>query len=168
MARKTKGFTIVEALFVLALGGLILLIVLEAIPALTRSGHNNQRKQDVQAILGAISHYELNNSGGLPGSGSKFLQYTKLSFFDPTSVNYFSVLSACSGDGTICVYAFPDAAHSPSIIPGNNSDTAEIFNYQKCDTNGGSTSAAAGYNDVVALYSIETGGGNVASQCQQL
>src|SRR5258708_33888221 len=63
---KTAGYTIVELMFVLAIAGIILLLVFEAIPALQRSSRNNQRKQDISTILHAVSQYELANSGNYP------------------------------------------------------------------------------------------------------
>jgi len=71
--RDSRGFTITEMMIVLAMAGLILLIIFEAIPALERSSRNNQRRQDVQTMLAAVSHYELNDSGNFPqpcGSGT--------------------------------------------------------------------------------------------------
>src|SRR5262249_21749913 len=61
-----KGFTVMETMIVLAIGGMIFTIVFLAVPALTRSNRNNQRRQDVQAILEAVSRYELNDSGKFP------------------------------------------------------------------------------------------------------
>ncbi len=60
---NNSGFTIVEAIIVIAVAGIILLMVLLAIPALQRSGHNDRKRHDVQTILEAVSQYELNNSG---------------------------------------------------------------------------------------------------------
>ncbi len=96
--KQSNGFTIVEVMIVLAIAGLILLIVFEAIPALTRGSRNNQRKQDATAILQVISQYELNNSGNFPpgcgqgygancktGSNTSLLYYTNLTYYDPTT-----------------------------------------------------------------------------------
>ena len=54
--------------------------------------------------------------------------------------------------------------------PANSDlDGVVVYNHQKCAANGGtSTRSGAGFSDVVALYAIETGPGNTASQCQQL
>src|SRR6202012_43961 len=67
------GFTIIEVLIVLAIAGLILMIVFLAVPALQRNSRNTQRKNDVQALLGAISEYEDNNNGSLPAAGATSL-----------------------------------------------------------------------------------------------
>lgn len=61
-----KGFTIVETMIVLAIAGLILLIVLLAVPALQRSSTNTNMKTDASAISAAISDFESNNGGMIP------------------------------------------------------------------------------------------------------
>lgn len=63
-----KGFTIVETMIVLAIAGLILLIVLMAVPALQRSSTNTNIKSDASAIAAGISDFETNNGGALPNS----------------------------------------------------------------------------------------------------
>ena len=50
-SRQSSGFTIIEVLIVLAIGGIILLMIFEAIPALQRGSRNSQRKQEVSSIL---------------------------------------------------------------------------------------------------------------------
>lgn len=160
--RKTRqqsqtGFTVVETLIVLAVGGLILLMVFKAIPALQRNSRNNQRRQDVQSILGAVSHWELNNSGNIPATSDKnqALQDSrvKLTYYDPLKITLHG-----DSSGT-----------PPSVNPVTNLDRVEVYNYQKCSTTtrGGSTATGAGYSDVVALYGIETADGSTG-QCQQL
>jgi prepilin-type N-terminal cleavage/methylation domain-containing protein len=163
----SNGFTIVETMIVLALAGMILLIVFEAIPALQRSSRNNLRRQDVNAILAEVSHYELNNSGNMPnpcgqalypsctGAGS-LLENTHLSYYNNPVAN-ITVTTPDNGNGifgSLPVYA-------------NSLDKVQVFNLAKCNDNN-ATNQGAGYNDVVALYTIETGGSNQAKQCEQL
>ncbi len=168
-----SGFTIVETLIVLAIGGLILTIVFLAIPALERSSRNNQRRQDVQTILQAVSHYELESSGNMPDCGystssepscfgttsgtPNLLYYSKLAYYDPTS--------------TVEVHA-SDLDQILTSTPGpiTDNNTVKVYNHLKCDTTniGAATTADAGYSDVVALYAIESGSSATSSQCQQL
>ena len=68
--RKESGFTIIEVLIVLAIAGLILLVVLLAVPALQRNGRNTTVKNDASAIAGGISDFESNNSGATPTGGT--------------------------------------------------------------------------------------------------
>jgi prepilin-type N-terminal cleavage/methylation domain-containing protein len=167
--RVSAGFTIIEVLVVLAIAGLMLLLVFEALPALQRNSRNNQRRQDVQTILAAVSHYELNDSGNFPAncgnllpscttpvgaSNDKFLRYVaqKLSYYTNNQV----------------VARSQSARATPGPNPNSSPDTVYIFNYQKCQSTGGSSTwQGAGYSDIVALYAIESGS-SAAPQCQQL
>lgn len=153
-AKKTPGsdgFTIMETLIVLAVAGLILLLVLIAVPTLQRNSRNNQRKQDVQTILEAISHWELNHSGTIPNPpGDDFLQFTPPRFY---------------AAGNIAVHA--TVAGGASAPPQTGLDNVDIYNHQKCTGVGTASSRGAGYYDVVAMYAIETSSG-VTSRCQEL
>lgn len=165
-----SGFTIIEVLIVLAIAGIMLLIVFEAIPALERSGRNNQRKQDVQAILASVSHYELNNSGDVPtcgagsggasscvGTGTNQLGNPDLTYYDPAN---------------IIIKPSPlYAAGTYSVQTTSNIETVEqilVENHLKCETNGNATNDGASYSDIVALYAIENGSAGSTPQCQQL
>jgi len=164
--KSEAGFTIIETLTVLAIAGLILLIVFEAIPAVERSSRNNSRRQDVQTILAAVSHYELNNSGNLPSTGN-FLQHYSLSYYDDT-VQYNSTPTLGIG-----VYLSPYGSGTSGLIshgPDTSIETVNIYNYQKCSptTTGESVNTAAGYSDIVALYALEASGSTASSECEQL
>jgi prepilin-type N-terminal cleavage/methylation domain-containing protein len=64
--RKESGFTIVEVLIVLAIAGLIILVVLLAVPALQRNGRNTAIKNDASAVAGGVSEFQSNNDGIMP------------------------------------------------------------------------------------------------------
>lgn len=151
LQEKQKGFTIIEILIVLAVAGLVLSLILLVLPSLQRSGRNNQRKQDVQLILGGISNYSLNNSGAFPDN-TDFVNSLKLSYFSTTDgvgLELLSPRNTISGDPTL--------------------DKVIIANYQKCnDAHDDATPYAAGYTDVVALYRIEIGNSDTAKRCQEL
>ena len=160
IANRSAGFTIVETMLVVAVAGMIMLITIMAIPALQRSSHNNSRRQDVQAILDAVSHYKLNNSGCMPnGCGGNFLKYTKL-------VSYSKNVAYLDGDsGTPVTDGINVHSELPSTTAASDSNTnpdaVEVYNYRKCSTNpqGNSTNRGAGFGDVVALYAVELGSG---------
>lgn len=61
-----KGFTIIEVLIVLAIAGLILLVVLLAVPALQRNARNTTLKSDASSLAGAVGEYKSNNDGVAP------------------------------------------------------------------------------------------------------
>jgi len=63
-----KGFTIIEVMIVLAIAGLILLIVLLAVPALQRNSRNTQIKNDAAAVAGGVSTFQSDNDGSTPNS----------------------------------------------------------------------------------------------------
>ena len=168
------GFTIIEVLFVLAIAGLIFLIILQSIPALTRSSRNNQRKQDVASILGAVSHYELNNSGTFPSNcGSAGHPLCNASGQPLHNVQFTYYDSGITGNIIIVPQSrtiSPVAVDIPALSGSNADQKVQIYNYEKCDTvNGGAaTINGAGYNDVVALYALEAGGSGISTQCEQL
>jgi len=68
--RKQEGFTIIEVLIVLAIAGLIIAIVLFAVPNLQKSGRNTAIKNDASALAGAIGDFESNNNGAVPTKGT--------------------------------------------------------------------------------------------------
>lgn len=61
-----KGFTIIEVVLVLAIGGLIMLMVLIALPALQRNQRDSQRQNDVQRIQSAVLNFQSSNRGAVP------------------------------------------------------------------------------------------------------
>lgn len=63
------GFTIIEVVLVLAVAGLIFLMVFIALPALQRSQRDTQRRENLGAVTKAITNYQTNNNGKLPGNG---------------------------------------------------------------------------------------------------
>lgn len=69
--KETRGFTIIEVMIVLAIAGLILAIVLLAVPALQRSQRNNARRSDAVHVAGLASDY-ISNHGGIPPPNGAF------------------------------------------------------------------------------------------------
>jgi prepilin-type N-terminal cleavage/methylation domain-containing protein len=138
--RKESGFTIIEVLIVLAIAGLIMLIVFLAVPALQRNSRNTQRKNDVAALVGAVSEYVNNNAGALPTTAAQITGNAKLGFYAAGDVN----LGTSGGTDVNDVY----------IATGN-----------KCNGNALTTSGATSRN-IAALYYVETSGGT-AAQCQE-
>jgi len=65
--KQKHGFTIIEVMIVLAIAGLILAVVLLAVPALERSQRNNGRTSDATHLAGLVSDYTSNHGGVVPG-----------------------------------------------------------------------------------------------------
>ena len=61
-----KGFTIIEVMIVLAIAGLILVVVLIAVPQLQRNQRNEARRSILARISTEVSNYSGNNNGQLP------------------------------------------------------------------------------------------------------
>ena len=174
--KENSGFTIIEIMIVLAIGGLMLLLVFEAIPALERNGRNNQRKQDVATILEAVSHYQLNNSGTFPAkcgavsqplcnaSSTQPLYYAKLTYYTDSVIGKVVVIPQSRTTAPVAI----DLPALTNADP-NAKDEVFIYNYERCDRNtqGAAVIAGAGYSDIVALYALETVNG-VSAQCEQL
>lgn len=178
-------------MFVLAIAGLILLIVFEAIPALQRSSVNNQRRQDVLIILQAISHYELSNSGTFPGNCGGIGEIScaaSPSIWPPNGgpLHYENPINNQAGKLTYYISLTPTATTSGQVTidpqtisplragisargPQTSTQHVSIYNYAKCDPNnpGKSTAIGASYNDVVALYALASASSYVP-QCQAL
>lgn len=72
---KKKGFTIIEVVLVLAIGGLIFLMVFIALPALQRSQRDTQRRNDLGAFTTALNQYMTNNRGAVPNDTSKWQNF---------------------------------------------------------------------------------------------
>lgn len=64
--KRNEGFTIIEVMIVLAIAGLIILIVLLAVPALQRNSRNTQLKNDASAISAGVNEFKSNNDGAAP------------------------------------------------------------------------------------------------------
>lgn len=75
LQQRNKGFTIVEVMIVLAIGGMIMLIVFLAVPALQRNSRNNQRTSDATRTAAAVNEC-LSNTNGTVSSCNTFANIT--------------------------------------------------------------------------------------------
>ncbi len=66
LREQEKGFTIIEVLIVLAIGALILVIVLIAIPQLQRNQRNTARKSVLSRMVTEVGNFSGNNNGAIP------------------------------------------------------------------------------------------------------
>ena len=69
-SKKTKGFTLLEILLVVAAIGILAGIVILAINPTKQLGvtRNAQRKVDVNTLINAIYQYAIDNNGNFPGA----------------------------------------------------------------------------------------------------
>lgn len=97
--QNKKGFTIIEVVLVLAIGGLIFLMVFIALPALQRSQRNTQREDDLARVLTAVNDYQTNNSGKTPfEDGSVNANFVKRYVDEETTYNASSKKITACGD----------------------------------------------------------------------
>jgi prepilin-type N-terminal cleavage/methylation domain-containing protein len=164
---KSKGFTIIETLIVLAIAAAIFLVVFLAVTALNRSSRNTQRKDDAAAVIAGFSEYASNNSGQLP-SFATFATPPNLILClknpcAPTTeaettvkIGYYSkvdfTLSGTAGEINI----IPASAGLPAA--GTVNDTLNIITGAICNGNI-ATASGAGSRSVAAVYAIETSSG---------
>jgi prepilin-type N-terminal cleavage/methylation domain-containing protein len=150
---KQSGFTIIEVLIVLAIAGLIISIVLFAVPALQRNGRNTAIKSDANQIVGYISDFVSNNDGAIPNS-----------------VDISSGTVTVSGAiGQPATGAIQKGTSDNTALSGAQSTitptigTVTIVTAAKCGTGSGTSySTVASPRTVAVVYSIETSSTNLA------
>ena len=111
MTKNKKGFTIIEVVLVLAIGGLIFLMVFIALPALQKSQRDKQRRNDMSRVVQAIIEYQGNNKRRIPFDNQQaaVTDAFVMRYLDPDATNY---RNARQGDperiATGCTEAFRD------------------------------------------------------------
>ena len=170
--KSKKGFTIIEVLIVLAIAGLILLIVFLAVPALQRNGRNTQRKNDVAALLAAVSEFGNTNNGLMPNgawtSTNGTISVVGAAGTNPTEAKvgyYNSGIGAANGQinklaaGTVTATA---------VLNTNSEDWVNIATGTECDPTAAAPNASrvGPTRSVTAVYEVETGSGVYGQQCQ--
>lgn len=65
-----KGFTVIEAVLVVAIAGLIFLAMAIAIPMLIRSQQDTDRRKDINSLIAKVQEYQANNRKALPSMGT--------------------------------------------------------------------------------------------------
>lgn len=161
LIKNKKGFTIIEVMIVLAVAGVIILIVLLAVPALQRSQRNTQRKNDVGALLSAATDYSSNNNGAVPTTvvwAAPNLTYGALTP-SQAKLGYFSVVG--NGQGNVNIAAGAQAA-LPATAAG---DRVVIVTGASCGAAG--VTVAGSSRQVVAQFELETGNGTYTATCQE-
>lgn len=88
---RTKGFTLIEIVIVLAIAGLIFVIVFLAVQQAQRSRRDTQRRSDASRAFAALKTYRGNNNGGIPlgdpNTHNFQSQYLGSNFNDPSTGN---------------------------------------------------------------------------------
>jgi prepilin-type N-terminal cleavage/methylation domain-containing protein len=137
-----KGFTIIEVMIVLAIAGLIILIVLLAVPALQRNSRNTAIKNDASAVAGGINEFASNNDGDAP-----------------TAITGTGTVAITGAAGTTASQAKAQGSTAVSTVAAAPSTpltagTIQVLPKKRCD---GTVSNRA----FAIYYSIETAGASV-------
>lgn len=146
---KTKGFSIIEVVLVLAIAGLIFLMVFLALPALQRSQRDTQRRDDVGRVISAVQSYKTNNNGRVPAANglnaafiSSYLTAGGSSFVDPSGGDYSFVERAIAGGQT-------PAANGTASNTTNGQ--VSVYRSVRCD-------GTAANNALSVVIQLESGG----------
>jgi prepilin-type N-terminal cleavage/methylation domain-containing protein len=120
-----KGFTIIEVMIVLAIAGLIILVVLLAVPALQRNARNTQLKNDASSVAAGVSEFKSNNDGQAPTT----ISTTTVSGAAGTAPATIKL----SGGATVTATATPSAGNIGyqvgAACPGSTANTRSVAIY---------------------------------------
>lgn len=147
-----KGFTIIEVLIVLAIAGLILLVVLLAVPALQRNSRNTALKTDASAIAGAVTEFENNNSGAMP---------TTIAIANGTVTVSSSVAGTTAATGKVQGGTTGTGSATATAPATGTNGVVNVAIGFKCN---GNVVGAASARAVAILYNLETSS-TTAPQC---
>lgn len=149
LGHKDGGFTIIEVMIVLAVAGLIMAIVLVAIPQLQRNTRNSARRDIMGRIKTEIDSYAGNNNGKIPQSS------TDLSSFTTRYLNGVDIKDPQSGSDMGLTYL---TTAPPNGVPQNaNLPAIGAINYRdnkSCD----GEALASGNGRTYALWTQLEGG----------
>lgn len=175
--KRNQGFTIIEVMIVLAVAGLILVIVLLAVPALQRSARNTGRKSDASRIASAVSSFVGNSNGSLPCETGTTGGFTTTPndaatvLADAGKLGQLSQLSA----NAACVTTPPRPSSTTTGLyitnanPGGNplkwhDNFVVVYIGSVCQANWATTSGAVARNAAL-IYPIEQSGGTFIPGC---
>jgi prepilin-type N-terminal cleavage/methylation domain-containing protein len=137
LKKDNKGFTIIEVLIVLAIGGLIMLIVFLAVPALQRNQRNSARNSDASRYSAAITECLANRNGQTASCTAAVVQP---SAGTTTQLTTLTLATTVAGNTTTANYAFN----------------------LKCSADGSSaTATGATSRDFAVQYKLESGSGTI-------
>lgn len=157
-----KGFTIIEVMIVLAIAGLILAIVLFAVPALQRNGRNAQIRTTANTLLGYFSEYPSNNNGKTPACVNVASDGTVT--LGATGTGYST--TTCSGGTNVGKI---QGGYALANLPSTAADAADGTLYiglkMTCVSAGTKISGTTSARGLSVGYANEINGGNGAAQC---
>ena len=100
--QRTKGFTLIELVIVLAIAALIILVVLQAVGAAQKSNRDSTRKQEAARVVSLLEQYASNKGGLYPANTAAVV--TAITSYDASLGAKYNTSSAvstpASGTGT--------------------------------------------------------------------
>ena len=167
MAKKDKGFTIIEVALVLAIAGLIFLVVFLALPALQRGQRDTARRQDAGRIVSAMQSCLADNQGSLQNCNtvSQIAPYIKGA--TGSSQSALSQITALYVDGSYTTKGEKTAPvtddntgyliKTPATNGGAKYTTATIVMGRICSGNSTTATGTDPARNAAVLVSIESG-----------
>lgn len=112
LAKRDKGFTLIEIVIVLAIAALIILVVLQAVGAAQRSNRDSTRKQEAARVVSLLEQYASNNGGKYPATTAAAV--TAISTYDSALSTKYTA-SATVSTPTFTTNAVPSTGGCPTI-----------------------------------------------------
>lgn len=156
ISNNKRGFTIIEVVLVLAIAGLIFLMVFIALPALQRSQRDTQRNNDISRFMTAVTQFQSNNRGKVPGTTASGGNGT-------TWANFITNYLKAGGD----TFEDPDGtaytAEEKGKLSGTYSAPTSTFDhklyiYAKATCDGENAKASNGDRQIAVIFKREGGG----------
>jgi len=147
LRNKTKGFTIIEVVLVLAIAGLIFLIVFLALPALQRQQRDTQRRSDAGRVMASVQNYQANNGGSIPNDQTKVTALLN-TYVKANGADVFN-----DPGGTAYALTWKNNTTDLATVPPDN--TMFVYSGAKCS---GEAAVAGTTNQAAVRMKLENGG----------
>jgi prepilin-type N-terminal cleavage/methylation domain-containing protein len=164
--KQQRGFTIIEVMIVLAIAGLIMVIVLIAVPQLQRSQRNSAATSALDRTFTEIQNYATNNNGKNPATAgeldifcTRYLEKTGAICANETGAAFINDPRT----GTPMRLAYLGAVGAAATLPVNgNSRTITVYSLGTASTtgfkcSGESVVAGTGARQIAAVIPLEGG-----------
>jgi prepilin-type N-terminal cleavage/methylation domain-containing protein len=162
--QKTKGFTIIEVVLVLAIAGLIFLMVFIALPALQRSQRDSARKNEVGTVASAITNYMSNNRNNIP-EATDIGEYITGTESDELESGAQIIVRRENFNGPIGVEA--DISASANESDDNvYADQIKVFFGYKCDPSSNADLIRGTSKQAAVVVALESGPAGGEVYCQ--
>lgn len=164
ISQKTKGFTIIEVVLVLAIAGLIFLMVFIALPALQRSQRDASRKSEVGTVASAITNYMSNNRNNLPTAESigTYITGNSSNELESGTVVYVRETSY-DGDINLSAKINQEGVGTDDFLYG---DQIKVFFGYKCDPGNNAKIIRGTSKQAAITVALESGPATGSIYCQ--